>query len=187
MSAQLKRYLQQYAHWPEEALDEFVACFKTKKLKRGQYLLRAGELCRDFVFLESGCMRYYVPSETELTVWIAFPGNLGSEIQSFISEQPSRFFLQAIEPVELLSLPKSALLAYYQTMPQSQEMIRRIWEDGIVHIIDRMIALQCEPAEKRYLDLIRDPDYLRRIPQKYLASYLGITPTSLSRLRRKIK
>jgi len=187
MSAQLKHYLRQYAEWPEGALDEFVASFKTKKLKRGQYLLRAGEVCREFVFLESGCLRYFVPSETELTVWLAFPGYLGSEVQSFISEQPSRFFVQAIEPVELRSLPKSALLAYYQTMPQSQEMIRRIWEEGIVHIIDRMIALQCEPAEKRYLDLIRDPDYLQRIPQKYLASYLGVTPSSLSRLRRSIR
>jgi CRP-like cAMP-binding protein len=187
MSAQLKRYLQQYAQWPGQALDHFVASFKTKKIKRGQYLLRAGEVCRDFIFLESGCLRYFLPSEIELTVWIAFPGSLGSEVQSFISEQPSRFFVQAIEPVEVLSLPKSALLAFYQTQPPSQEMIRRIWEEGIVHIIDRMIALQCEPAEKRYLDLIRYPDYLQRIPQKYLASYLGVTPSSLSRLRRKIR
>jgi CRP-like cAMP-binding protein len=187
MSAQLKRYLQQYAQWPEGALDQFVASFKSKKLKRGQYVLRAGEVCRDFIFLESGCVRYFLPSEIELTVWIAFPGYLGSEVQSFISEQPSRFFLQAIEPVELLILPKSALLAFYQTVPPSQEMIRRIWEEGIVHIIDRMIALQCESAEKRYLDLIRDPAYLQMIPQKYLASYLGVTPSSLSRLRRKIR
>lgn len=123
----------------------------------------------------------------ELTVWIAFPDYFGSEVQSFISGQPSRFFLQAIEDTELYVLPKSSLVACYQTLPRTQEMVRKIWEEGIVHIIDRMIYLQSEPAEKRYLDLIKDPDYLKLIPQKYLASYLGVTPTSLSRIRKKIR
>lgn len=183
----LKNFLRQYAQMPDDELTEFAGKFNYKRVKRGQYLLRPGEVCKDFIFIGSGCVRYYVPADIELTVWLAFPNNLGSEIQSFISGEPSKFFLQAIEDTELYLLPKSSLVACYQTLPWTQEMIRKIWEEGIVHMIDRMISLQSEPAEKRYLDLIKDPDYLRMIPQKYLASYLGVTPTSLSRIRKKIR
>ena len=70
---------------------------------------------------------------------------------------------------------------------EMQKIMRAFWEDVILNLLKRFTALQKDSAEKRYLDLLSQPVYLQRIPQKYLASYIGVTPTSLSRIRRKIK
>ena len=67
-----------------------------------------------------------------------------------------------------------------------QEMMRNFWEDVILNLIDRFTALQKDSAEKRYRDLLNKPAYLETIPQKYLASFIGVTPTSLSRIRKQI-
>jgi hypothetical protein len=67
-----------------------------------------------------------------------------------------------------------------------QEMMRNFWEDVILNLVNRFTALQKDPAEKRYLDLLNKPSFLETIPQKYLASFIGITPTSLSRIRKQI-
>jgi CRP/FNR family transcriptional regulator, anaerobic regulatory protein len=64
--------------------------------------------------------------------------------------------------------------------------MRKFWEDVILNLIKRFTALQTDSAEKRYLELLKKPDYLATIPQKYLASFIGVTPTSLSRIRKKI-
>jgi hypothetical protein len=68
-----------------------------------------------------------------------------------------------------------------------QEMMRNFWEDAIILLLDRFTALQRDSAEQRYLDLLARPEYLQRIPQKYLASFIGVTPTSLSRIRKNIR
>ena len=68
-----------------------------------------------------------------------------------------------------------------------ERIMRNFWEDVILNLLKRFTALQKDTAEKRYLDLLKDPKYMQRIPQKYLASYIGVTPTSLSRIRRQLK
>lgn len=88
---------------------------------------------------------------------------------------------------EVLALPKSELTGLYDKYPEMQKIMRAFWEDVILHLLRRFTALQKDSAEKRYLDLLNQPMYLQRIPQKYLASYIGVTPTSLSRIRRKIR
>ncbi|HET6994088.1 MAG TPA: Crp/Fnr family transcriptional regulator, partial [Chitinophagaceae bacterium] len=108
------------------------------------------------------------------------------EIYSFISENPSNYFLEAIEDSEVLCLSKTELTKLYQYQPKMQVMMRNFWEDVILNLINRFTALQRDSAEKRYLDLLSKPGYLNSIPQKYLASFIGITPTSLSRIRKQI-
>ena len=68
-----------------------------------------------------------------------------------------------------------------------ETIMRSFWEDVILNLLQRFTALQKDTAETRYLNLAGQPKYLQRIPQKYLASYIGVTPTSLSRIRRNIK
>jgi hypothetical protein len=67
-----------------------------------------------------------------------------------------------------------------------QVMMKNFWEDVILNLISRFTALQTDSAEKRYMDLLSKPDYMNAIPQKYLASFIGVTPTSLSRIRKQI-
>jgi CRP-like cAMP-binding protein len=187
MDTNLKSFIKKYVELPEPELDEIADKFKSKTISKNSYLLRQGDTCKDLVFVQKGCLRlYYVKDDIEVSVWFAFPQSSAIEIYSFISENPSDYFLQAIENSEVLYLPKTELNKLYAHQPKMQEMMRNFWEDVILNLINRFTALQKDSAEKRYLDLLNKPAYMETIPQKYLASFIGVTPTSLSRIRKKI-
>lgn len=187
MNTDLKKFITQYVSLPDEELEDIANTFKSKAVKKNDYLLRQGETCKDLVFVQKGCLRlYYLKDDIEVSVWFAFPQSSAIEIYSFISENPSNYFLQAIEDSEVLFLSKTALNKLYQQHPKMQELMRNFWEDVILNLISRFTALQTDSAEKRYLDLLNKPAYLETIPQKYLASFIGVTPTSLSRIRKQL-
>jgi CRP-like cAMP-binding protein len=187
MATDLKNFIGKYVKLPNAELEEIADKFKSKAVKKNSYLLRQGAICKDLVFVQKGCLRlYYLKDDIEVSVWFAFPQSSAIEIYSFISENPSNYFLQAIEDSEILYLPKTELNKLYQHQPKMQEMMRNFWEDVILNLINRFTALQKDSAEKRYLDLLNNPVYLETIPQKYLASFIGVTPTSLSRIRKQI-
>jgi len=187
MHTNLEKFITKYVNLSEAELEDITNKFKSKLVKKNDYLLRQGDTCKDLVFVQKGCLRlYYLKDDIEVSVWFAFEQSSAIEIYSFISENPSGYFLQAIEDSEVLCLSKSALNKLYQNQPKMQEMMRNFWEDVILNLINRFTALQKDSAEKRYLDLLNKPSYLETIPQKYLASFIGVTPTSLSRIRKRI-
>ncbi len=187
MSNDLEKFLSQYAYFSAIELESITNKFKRKVVKKNDYLLRQGDTCKDLVFVQKGCLRlYYLKDDMEVSVWFAFPQSSAIEMYSFISENPSNYFIQAIEDSEVLYLSKAALNKLYHSQPKMQEMMRNFWEDVILNLIKRFTALQTDSAEKRYLDLLKKPDYLATIPQKFLASFIGVTPTSLSRIRRQM-
>lgn len=187
MDTDLKAFIAQYVDLPDADLADIANRFQRKSIPKNAYAFRQGDICKDLLFVEKGCLRlFYLKDAVEVSVWFAFPGSSAVELYSFISGNPSDYFLQAIEDSKVRSLPKPALNELYEAQPKMQEMMRNFWEDVILHLIDRFTALQKDSAEKRYLDLLNKPDYLARIPQKHLASFIGVTPTSLSRIRRQL-
>ena len=188
MSNELKKFFNEYVQLPEEELDDVISKFKSKTIKKNEFVLQEGETCKDLIFVQKGCLRlYYIQEDVEVSVWFALKHSSAIEIYSFISETPSNYFLQAIEETEILYLPKVALNKLYETHPKMQEMMRKFWEDVILHLLARFTALQKDTAEQRYLDLLEKPELLQSIPQKYLASFIGVTPTSLSRIKKNIR
>jgi len=187
MTTNLKKFISRFVTLSDAELEEVTNKFKSKSIKKNSYLLREGDTCKDFIFVQKGCLRlYYVKDDIEVSVWFAFQHSSAIEIYSFISENPSEYYLQAIEDSEVLYIPKTELKKLYQHQPKMQEMMRNFWEAVLLDLISRFIALEKDSAEKRYLDLLNNSDYLETIPQKYLASFIGVTPTSLSRIRKKI-
>ena len=183
----LKKFISRFVTLSDDELDEITGKFKRKVIKKNDFVLRQGDTCKDFVFVDKGCLRlYYVKDGIEVSVWFAFQPSSAIEIYSFISEKPSNYFLQAIEDSEVLSLPKTELKKIYQSHPKMQEMMRNFWEAVLLDLISRFTALETDTAEKRYMDLLNNTDYLGTLPQKYLASFIGVTPTSLSRIRKKL-
>jgi CRP-like cAMP-binding protein len=187
MTSELRKFISEYIHLSDAELEDIASKFKSRIVKKNDYLLQQGETCKDLVFVQRGCLRlYYIADSIEVSVWFAFKHTSAIEIYSFISQKPSNYFLQAIEDSEVLYLPKTALDKLYHTHPKMQEMMRKFWEDVVLNLIDRFTALQRDTAEERYRDLLSKPDYLQTIPQKYLASFIGVTPSSLSRIRKNI-
>jgi CRP-like cAMP-binding protein len=187
MNTNLENFITKYVNLSDAELEEIAIKFKSKVVKKNNYLLKQGDTCKDLIFVQKGCLRlYYLKDDIEVSVWFAFQQSSAIEIYSFISGNPSNYFLQAIEDSEVLYLPKTELNKLYQHQPKMQEMMRNFWEDVILNLINRFTALQKDSAETRYLDLLNKPAYLETIPQKYLASFIGVTPTSLSRIRKQI-
>jgi CRP-like cAMP-binding protein len=188
MSSALKSFLSQYAQLSPDALDEVAMKFKKRSVKKNGFLLQEGEICKDLVFVQNGCLRlYYMEEDIEVSVWFALKESSAIEIYSFISETPTNYFLQAIEDTEILYLPKTELNKLYTSHPKMQELMRKFWEDVILHLLERFTALQKDTAEQRYRDLLNKPELLQSIPQKYLASFIGVTPTSLSRIKKSFR
>ena|ERR1700749_2540379 len=150
MHSGLKEFIAQYASLPPEEMDAVVGKFKSKVIKKNNFLLRPGEICRDFVFVEKGCVRlYYVNDGVEISVWFAFQQSSAIEIHSFVSEQPSGYYLQAVENSEVLYLPKKELNQLCAAYHKMQEMMRNFWEDVALNLISRFTSLQTDSAEKR--------------------------------------
>ncbi len=188
MTPELKEFIGKYIQLDAVELGEVAGKFRKKTVRKNEYLLQEGQVCRDIVFVQEGCLRlYYISEEIETSVWFSFQNSSAIEISSFISGQPSSYFLQAIEDSEIMVLPKAELNKLYLQHPKMQEMMKNFLEDVVLNLINRFTSLQRDTAEKRYIDLLSKPAYLQKIPQKYLASFIGVTPTSLSRIRRKIR
>lgn len=188
MYANLKKFLSTYAAFTSEELDDIASRFKPKKVNTNQFLLTQGEVCKHLIFVEKGCLRLFYPDEeVEVSVWFSFAHSSAIDVQSFISEKPSNYFIQAIEDSEVLLLSKKELNQLYRRHPRMHQMMKNFWEDVVIHLLDRFTALQTTSAEQRYLDLLSKPAYMKTIPLKYLASFIGVTPTSLSRIRTQIR
>lgn len=169
-------------------LDALFAHVHKRRFRKGAFLLEAGEVCSHLVVLQEGITRVFRDVEgLEVSVWFSFAGEIGTDIQSFVSQHPSQFFVEALEDCQAWVISHQDLEELCAHHPVWNQWLRRVWGETIVYMIDRLLAFQHQTAEQRYEALMSDPTYLQRIPQKYLASYLGITPTSLSRLRRQIR
>ena len=187
MDNDLKKFLSQYLSLSTDEMNDLTGRFKERVVTKNNYVLRRGEVCKDLVVVKKGCLRlFYTNDDIEVSVWFAFAGSSAIEMSSFISEEPSNYFLQAIEDSEVYYLPKSEIEKMYETHPKMYVLVKNFYEDVILHLLERFTALQTDSAEKRYLDLLLKPEYMAAIPQKYLASFIGVTPTSLSRIRKQI-
>lgn len=183
----LKIFLSKYASFTDDDWNEITSRFTLKEVRRNDILLKEGAVCKDLVFVRKGCLRlYYIKDDIEVSVWFSFAQSSAIEVYSFISGNPSSYFMEATEDSELLSIPKQELEKIYISHPHMLVLMKNFWEDVLLTLINRFTALQTNSAEERYLDLLSKPDYMQSIPLKYLASFIGVTPTSLSRIRKQL-
>jgi CRP-like cAMP-binding protein len=188
MKEELKKFFEQYGKLSAEGLEALTNKFKLRRVKKNELILSQEKICDKIYFVVKGCLRlYYIINDVEVTVWFSFENNSAIELSSFLSQLPSDYFIEAVEDSEILSLHKSDLTSLYKNHPEMESVFRVFWENVIITLLERFTALQKYSAEERYLNLMSQSDYLQRIPQKHLASYIGITPTSLSRIRKNIK
>lgn len=181
-------FFEQYGKISKEGSAQLSSKLKANSVKKGELLLTYGQVCKEIFFITKGCLRlYYISDGVEITVWFSFEDNSAIELSSFLSGNPTEYFIEAIEDTEYLSLDKTELLNLYVHFPEMEGIVRSFWEDVILNLLQRFMALQKDTADKRYLNLINKSNYLQRIPQKYLASYIGVTPSSLSRIKRNLK
>lgn len=169
-------------------LSVVLSRFSEVTLSKGQFVLRTGEIASHYYFIKSGALRFfYGDYEEQLTAWVIIKDEFFTEISSLNPQVPTRFNIQAIEETVLCIISKDNMDALYKEIPAWQEFGRITWENMAIRMINQIISFQTLSAEERYLEFMQDVELMKRIPVKQIASYLGITPNALSRIRKNIK
>ena len=170
---------------PEEA-QYFTSLFKIKKLKKKEYLLNEGDIGRYQYFVNKGCLRTYTIDEKgqEHVIQFAIEDWWTGDMYSFLTQTAARYTIDAIEDSEVICLEKNALEELYVKIPKFERFFRHLLQNAFIALQERIIASLSQPADERYCTfIIKYPDMEKRLPLKQIASYLGITPESLSRIR----
>ena len=169
-------------------LEVILSTFKTKRIKKGHLILKRGQIARQYFYIRSGALRFFFGEfDEQLTAWVVFQNEFFTEISSLNPQKPTRFNIEAIEDSELIYIDKPEMEALYRQFPAWQEFGRITWETMAVRMIDQIISFQTLSAEERYLEFMAKSELIQRVPVKQIASYLGITPNALSRIRKNIK
>jgi CRP-like cAMP-binding protein len=184
----LKIFIKSQIKIDETDLDIIISNFKELKISKDRFALKKGQIATNFFFVKTGALRiYFDHNEEQITSWIALENEFFTDMASLKNQLPSRFNIQALEDTVLLTIKADKMEQLYRQFPLWQQFGRQIWESNFIKIVDGIIGFQTFTAEQRYLSLMKESDLLQRVPLKHLASFLGITKTSLSRLRKKIK
>jgi len=165
--------------------EELARIGKKRTIEKGQYLLRSGERCNDIWFVEQGLLRgFYFHEEREITNWMAIDGEFGTSFYSLITRTPSTESIVAIETTQAVQLSHDALQRLYTDFPETERIGRLLTESYYIKLDGRLLGIQFKTAKERYdLLLATNPILVQRAPLGYIASYLGITQETLSRIR----
>ncbi len=183
----LKSFIKNYTPLPEKDWELISAAFEKRIIDKDEILLQEGKICRHLYFIESGLLRYFINKDgNEITKFFTEAPYCFTSQLSFTKEEPARENIQAIE--------KSVI--YQTSLKQANDLLElKSWNTFIRKLIQEvqyyteeiLQEIQTETAENRYRKMIENnPELLQRVPLKYLASYFGIAPQSLSRIRKKL-
>ena len=190
MNNPLIAYLRLLRYIPKEDEELICAYFIPKEFKEGEYLFEGnGKICRELFFVCKGVLRIISVNDKgiELTHYFYRENNLSTILQSFNDEVPTPAAIQASCDAEVLAISKNKLLELYQKLPYLKEIIDQQNHLRLIDKVNIRNAYLGEDAENQYkLFIMQNPDIALRVPLKDIASYLGITPQSLSRIRKNI-
>lgn len=165
-----------------------VELTRVKKVRKRQFVSEQGEVCRYENFVAEGCLRsYHVDAQGKKHIaqfaveewWI-------SDLRSFITRTPADFTVEAVEPSTLIQFGREELEELYRPVPALERFFRLILQNAYAAAQKRIVESYSEDARRRYAEFrARYPDLEKRVPQYMIASYLGISPESLSRIRRE--
>ncbi len=184
----LIRFFQSVHPSSEAIAREIAAHFHPASYKKGAFFLEEGKRSHEYLFLEEGIMRSYLfdTEGSEVTTNFYTPGNVVFEAASFFQHIPSPESIQALTDCNAWKITYDELNAIFHALPAFRETGRAILVRTLVSLKVRTLSMINKTAEQRYAALLHSqPDIFRHVPLKYIASFLGVTDTSLSRIRKE--
>lgn len=160
-----------------------------KKIKRRQMIVQEGFVCKHYTFVVQGCFRMYGIDEKgyEHNIQFAAEGDWIADIGSFHSKKPSQSFIEALEPSEIIQIEQQDLYFLYINIPKLDRIFKVIIENKYIELQNRVLQNFSSTAQQRYLNFLEQyPTLAQRLPSTQIASYLGITPEFLSKIRKEL-
>jgi len=186
---QLEAYLEKNTTLKKESIEEISSLFKFKKVKRHEFLEEKGQVCKHFYFLTKGCLRLYEIDKkgNDVTAFFALEDTFFSALPSFITQKPSIDFLVAHEPSELLVIDRVNFFKIITAFPEFAALYHQFVEFAFIHSQMRIyMFLGMEGIDRLKWIMEHESKLLTRISSKSVASYLGMTNSTLSKLRAKL-
>jgi CRP/FNR family transcriptional regulator, anaerobic regulatory protein len=189
MPLQILQSIKSIVSLNESEEEAFIKILELKQFKKKAFLLQQGQICNKISFINTGCMRLFYEIEgVENTVQFFFADRWYTDYESFLTGNPTIENLQALENCEIIQFTKSDLYNLYTTHPVFERVGRILAENAFLSLSKLNKMLTNEEPQQRYLSLLSErPEVVKNIPQHYIASYLGIKPESLSRIRKRIQ
>jgi len=187
---QLKNFVLSIYHPGDTALEKFLATWQEGSSPRKTIITRAGETERNLYFITEGIQRvyYYDEQDREATMVFTYAPSFGGVADSFLTQTPSRFFVETLTPCSFLKTSFQQLDELMKEYHSIEHLIRLATNYAFAGVLERMIEIQCYTAEEKFRTLLkRSPHILNMIPHKYLANYLGIDATNFSKLLGKVR
>lgn len=169
----------------KEARNSLISICKEVSFKKEQDVQSIGHTCKTIYFVSNGSVRiYYFKNEIDITESFELENSFVARAESLFSGKPSKKGIRTIEETTLIAIDANQLFKLFDTHQDLERLFRKIIEIAYINTVNRLESIQFYTAEERYANLIKDhPSILKRVPLKFIASYLGITPVSLSRIR----
>ncbi|MEP7264463.1 MAG: Crp/Fnr family transcriptional regulator [Bacteroidota bacterium] len=182
-------YLLQFGNLNQQQIDLILKKSKELKLKNNEYFSEAGKVAKQFGFITEGIIRvcYYNDKGEEMTKYFIDENNIVVDLNSFDNSIPSSAYLQAISDCKIIVFSKKDWEELLNTIIGLDNIVRKIISKALLRKVVRLSALVSDDGTTRYLSFMEQyPNLVNRIPLSYVASYLGITQSSLSRIRKNI-
>jgi CRP/FNR family transcriptional regulator, anaerobic regulatory protein len=182
---ELMKYFQLQANISEQTMAILMSKFSKNNLQEGKFLLRKGQMEDRYYFVERGSFRkYFVHKEKEYIVWIQLEGDFFCEIKSLRTQQPTNYYFQAIEPTTYWSIKATEFEQLINEHKDLALFMRHFWEVKFITALDGFEIFQTMNAKERYDYLTKAFPRIKNLPLQHLAAIVGITQSSLSRIRR---
>lgn len=167
-----------------EAIRALEQLIREKSYVKNEIVQEIGSRCRTIYIVKTGSARiFYYKDGNDITEHFAFENDLIVRAESLFTGNPTSKGIQAIDETKMVAIDSEKLFYLYDQHHDLERLFRLIFEREYVNTVKRLESLQFKSAKERYLDLLDSTDFVQKIPLKYIASYLGITQVSLSRIR----
>lgn len=184
-----RNYLEQFVSVSDSDFQNAIKSFQFKRLKKNAYFVKSGEVCQTVAYVNKGILRsYYINKKgNNITYSFHLPNSHVTSKNSFVNKTSSVLSIQAIEPTELLIINYNDLQELYKSNPLWQEAGRLVTEFSYMEIENNQTINQTDNTREKYLNLLNNyPQIIKRVPTAYIASYLGVSRETLSRIKNKI-
>jgi CRP-like cAMP-binding protein len=189
ISPRLTKVLGEEAGFTDEEIELYLTFLRIKTIEKKEHLLVPGDTCNDVSFINKGCMsRYIIDEHSEETILnFALEDHFVGDLESFIYQKPTIYYIQALEKCELLQLSRDNFYRVTEELPKFKKFHDDRMQRNHYYTLKRLSIAKSATPEEKYISLMKEkPQLFQRVPLHYIASYLGIKPESLSRLRKRI-
>ncbi len=184
---EVRAFIEKFVKTSEEEWTAFQKKLRYKEFDSDEFFLKEGQVCKHAVFIEDGAFRFSkVNNGTELVTAFFFTGDFLSDYESFLTQSPSKYYVQALKKSNVYLISKKDLNELYSNYPTFERLGRLFAERLFLIMNKRLDTFLYETPEARYAELVnRNSKLLQEVPQYMIASYLGVKPESLSRIRKR--